>query len=203
MLDKVFDLFTQVSPSIDRNTGGLGLGLTLVKHLTEMHDGSVSAHSDGPGRGSEFTIRLPLMADTQNTPVPEPPASPQVGRHRILIVEDSEDVRELLVECLQSLGHEVFSAADGLQGAARFASVQPEIALVDVGLPGIDGYELARRIRAQPGGDKAHLVALTGYGGQEVKREAENAGFNLHLTKPVDIEGLIGVLAAYELGRKT
>jgi signal transduction histidine kinase len=203
MLDKVFDLFTQVSPSIDRNTGGLGLGLTLVKHLTEMHDGSVSAHSDGPGRGSEFTIRLPLMAHTQNTKVPEPPASTEVGRHRILIVEDSEDVRELLVECLQSLGHEVFSAADGLQGADRFASVQPEIALVDVGLPGIDGYELARRIRAQPGGDKAHLVALTGYGGQEVKREAESAGFNLHLTKPVDIEGLMAVLAAYEEGRKS
>lgn len=125
-------------------------------------------------------------------------SSKQRSQHRVLVVEDSEDVRELLAECVRSLGHEVHVAADGSDGAARFASVQPHIALLDVGLPDIDGFELARRIRAQPGGAAAHLVALTGYGGVEVKREAERAGFNLQLTKPIDIEGLMQLFAAYD-----
>lgn len=141
-------------------------------------------------------IELVAMSASKSDP------EPRTEHHRILIVEDSEDVRELLVECLQSLGHEVFSAADGGGGAERFAAVQPDIALVDVGLPDIDGYELARRIRAQPGGSRAHLVAVTGYGGAEVKREAELAGFDVHLTKPIDIQGLNAVLTAYSAGRR-
>jgi len=144
---------------------------------------------------------IELVAMSASNSDPEPRA-PRTEHHRILIVEDSEDVRELLVECLQSLGHEVFSAADGSGGAERFAAVQPDIALVDVGLPDIDGYELARRIRAQPGGSRAHLVAVTGYGGAEVKREAELAGFDVHLTKPIDIQGLNAVLTAYSAGRR-
>lgn len=120
----------------------------------------------------------------------------------MLVVEDSEDVRELLAECVRSLGHEVHVAADGIEGVACFARVSPDIALLDVGLPGIDGYELARRIRAQPGGAAVHLVALTGYGGAEVKREAERAGFNLQLTKPIDIQGLMGLFASYEGSRR-
>lgn len=117
---------------------------------------------------------------------------------RVLLVEDSEDVRELMAECVRSLGYEVHVAADGIEGESCFASVQPDIALLDVGLPGIDGYELARRIRAQPGGVAAHLVALTGYGGGEVKREAERAGFDLQLTKPIDIQGLMQIFSSYE-----
>jgi CheY-like chemotaxis protein len=147
----------------------------------------------------DVVIELVAMSASHTDPEPRPP---RPERHRILIVEDSEDVRELLVECLQSLGHEVFSAADGAAGAERFAAVLPDIALVDVGLPDIDGYELARRIRAQPGGKRAHLVAVTGYGGQEVKREAELAGFDVHLTKPIDIQGLSAVLGAYSAGRR-
>jgi CheY-like chemotaxis protein len=107
----------------------------------------------------------------------------------------------LLAECVRSLGHEVHVAGDGIEAAACFASVAPDIALLDVGLPGIDGYELARRIRAQPGGTRVHLVALTGYGGPEVKRDAERAGFNLQLTKPIDIQGLTRLFASYEAAR--
>ncbi|HWO11365.1 MAG TPA: ATP-binding protein, partial [Polyangiaceae bacterium] len=212
MLDKVFDLFTQVSPSIDRNTGGLGLGLTLVKHLAEMHGGSVGASSGGAGKGSEFTIRLPLLPhpDPSSRKRSEPAAGSHRGgplqaespAYRVLIVEDSEDVRELLAECLRSIGHEVHMAADGLDGAERFGSVQPDVALLDVGLPGIDGYELARRIRSREGGSAAYLVALTGYGGVDVKREAERAGFNLQLTKPIDMQGLRQLFAAYEARKR-
>jgi signal transduction histidine kinase/ActR/RegA family two-component response regulator/PAS domain-containing protein len=209
MLGKVFDLFTQVSPSIDRGTGGLGLGLTLVKHLAEKHGGSVAARSDGPGHGSEFIIRLPSMTHSKpdssdpssHAPKGKEPSRP--ARYRVLVVEDSEDVRELLAECVRSLGHEVHVAADGIEGATCCASVGPDIALLDVGLPGIDGYELARRIRAQPGGASVHLVALTGYGGAEVKREAERAGFDLQLTKPIDIQGLIRLFASVEAARRT
>lgn len=132
-----------------------------------------------------------------------PDAGPrQPSQRRVLVVEDSEDVRELLAECVRSLGHEVHVAADGIEGVACFASVSPDIALLDVGLPGIDGYELARRIRAQPGGAAVHLVALTGYGGAEVKRDAERAGFNLQLTKPIDIQGLMTLFASYEAARR-
>ena len=133
---------------------------------------------------------------TSSTREPVPSRSP--AGHRILVVEDSEDVRELLAECLQSLGHEVFAAADGLEGVERFSSTHPDIALVDVGLPGIDGYEVARRIRQDADGSRVHLVALTGYGGPDVKLQAERAGFDLQLTKPIDIEGLVRVVASYE-----
>jgi signal transduction histidine kinase len=197
MLDKVFDLFTQVSPSIDRNNGGLGLGLTLVKHLMEMHGGSASADSAGPGRGSEFSIRLPLL-DGPGAPASEPqpaPATPS-RRRRVVVVEDAEDVRELLKECIERLGHEVLVASGGLDGVALIAEARPDIALVDVGLPGIDGYEVARRVRAARSGAAPMLVALTGYGGAEVAKLARDAGFDLHVTKPIEIGRLQSVLEA-------
>lgn len=200
MLDLVFDLFTQVAPSIDRNTGGLGLGLTLVKHLTELHGGSASAQSAGPGQGSEFSIRLPLLAEpaaraNDSHPTPTTAAAPD-QRRRVVVVEDAEDVRELLKECIEQLGHEVLVAQDGLEGAALINTARPGLALVDVGLPGIDGYELARRVRQQPAGRGTILVALTGYGGADVERAAREAGFDLHVTKPIDLERLQRVLAA-------
>jgi signal transduction histidine kinase/ActR/RegA family two-component response regulator len=197
MLDRVFELFTQVSPGIDRRTGGLGLGLTLVKHLVEMHGGSVSAHSAGLGQGSEFAIRLPLW----NEPVAasaaeqEPPKVANADRRRVVLVEDSEDVRELLKECIEQLGHEVFVAQDGALGLDIIARVWPEIALVDVGLPGIDGYEVARRVRSQARGQSVRLIALTGYGGEEVTKAARAAGFDEHITKPIDMNRLRDVLA--------
>jgi len=198
MLSKVFDLFIQVSPSLDRSTGGLGLGLTLCKYLAEMHGGSVAAASEGPGRGSEFCIRLPLTRSEGSAPraAPMPRAAARALRpQRILIVEDSEDARELLRECLQALGHEVAVAQDGMQGFAQLVKWRPGVALIDLGLPGIDGYELARLIRAEPEGQDVFLVALTGYGGSNVKQMADDAGFDLHLTKPVDIGALSDLLA--------
>ena len=195
MLDKVFDLFTQVTPSIDRNAGGLGLGLTLVKHLMEMHGGSASAQSAGPGQGSEFSIRLPLL-DGAARPASEPAPAPITAsrRRRVVVVEDVEDVRELLKECIEQLGHEVLVAPDGLEGAALIGEVRPDVALVDVGLPGIDGYEVARRVRAGRAGSGLVLVALTGYGGAEVVRLALDAGFDLHVTKPIEMGRLRSVL---------
>jgi CheY-like chemotaxis protein len=196
MLLKVFDPFTQVSPSIDRSTGGLGLGLTLVRRLAEMHGGSVEALSEGLGLGSTFIVRLPLIG--------EPPARaeqqakreselPPSSARRILLVDDSEDSREMLRELLETMGHEVFAVEDGLQGVARAEQLHPDIALIDIGLPGIDGYEVARRIRGQDG-RSPFLAALTGYGSPEAKAKATDAGFDLHLTKPVDLKKLLDLV---------
>jgi len=198
MLDKVFDMFVQVAPSIDRTSGGLGIGLTLVKRLVGMHGGTVSAHSAGLGQGSEFVVRLPLAVQVPRAvQAPRPPAvaqASQPSRRRVVVVEDRDDVREMLRELLEELGHEVEEAADGLAGAAKVLEVRPDVALVDVGLPGIDGYELARRVRAAQEGGSLYLVALTGYGGSEVRAKALEAGFDLHLVKPLNVSDLPQVL---------
>ncbi|MBC7545067.1 MAG: response regulator, partial [Candidatus Sericytochromatia bacterium] len=201
MLETVFDLFVQVSPSLDRNTGGLGLGLTLVKRLVDMHGGSVSAHSGGTGRGSEFVVRLPLIEVDQAQAVPvfvvrTPQHADSHSGRRVLIVEDSVDARETLRACLEDFGHDVVAATNGLEGLALLLSLRPDVALVDVGLPGIDGYEVARRVRAAPGGDALYLVALTGYGGMGDKAEAYAAGFDLHITKPIDTAELRRLVSA-------
>ena len=192
MLEQVFDMFVQVSPTIDRGTGGLGLGLTLVRQLTQMHGGTVSAHSDGPGTGSELVVRLPLieMQHAELIGVSAPPPFAVPAKRRILVVEDAADVRDTLRDFLELLGHEVAVAKDGLEGVALILSMRPDVALVDVGLPGIDGYEVARRVRTAAGGDKLFLVALSGYGGPDAKAKAEREGFDLHMTKPVDIDEL-------------
>ncbi|WP_437964150.1 ATP-binding protein [Sorangium sp. So ce260] len=219
MLEKVFDLFTQVDQTIDRSTGGLGLGLTLVRRLVELHGGSVVAASAGPGLGSEFTVRLPLGRGAAPLPAPraEPPAAPlapgdgpppppapraeppevaAAERRRVLVVEDAEDVRRLMRAYIEALGHEVTVAADGLEGVSKLLELRPEVAFVDIGLPGIDGYEVARRARAAPGGEALYLVALSGYGGPEDQAKSRRAGFDLHLTKPVVGATLQEVLAA-------
>jgi signal transduction histidine kinase len=195
MIDRVFDLFTQVSPTIDRRTGGLGLGLTLVKRLVELHGGSVAAASEGPGRGSELTIRLPIEPPRSPAAHPAAPApAPAVHRRRVVVVEDSPDVRELLQDLLAVAGHEVIVASDGIEGVSRVLDAMPDVALIDVGLPYVDGYEVARRIRAAPGGDRVYLVAITGYGGPEVAARATAAGFDLQLTKPVESAVLVAVI---------
>lgn len=198
MLERIFELFTQVSPAIDRSTGGLGLGLTLVKHMVEAHGGSVSARSAGLGQGSEFTIRLPLGNEPTAGPAVDPePAkrAANVERRRVVLVEDSEDVRELMKECIEHLGHEVLVAQDGIEGVDLITGVWPDIALVDVGLPSIDGYEVARRVRQQPRGAGVRLIALTGYGGDDVVKAAQAAGFDDHITKPIEIDRLRELLA--------
>jgi signal transduction histidine kinase/ActR/RegA family two-component response regulator len=197
MLQTIFEPFAQVESSRQRSEGGLGLGLPLVRSLAEMHGGRVEALSDGPGRGSEFVVRLPLLteevqparfrkpAQTQAQAVAAARPEPAAGLH-VLVVEDNEDGRESLRELLEIWGHEVSVAGSGPEGVEMAFSIRPEVALVDIGLPGLDGNEVARRIRSVLGGDEISLIAMTGYGQPEDRRRALQAGFDCYLVKPVD-----------------
>jgi signal transduction histidine kinase/CheY-like chemotaxis protein len=193
MLTRVFDLFMQGETTIDRSEGGMGIGLTLVQKLVELHGGSVRAYSRGRGSGSEFVVRLPRITSDAPVRARKPVDGEATARH-ILVVEDNPDIRDLLRMKLKHLGHRVETADDGMHGLELLLSSKPEIALIDIGLPGLDGYELARRIRAQIGGE-VYLVALTGYGQAEDKQRALEAGFNVHLTKPADLVDLQNVIA--------
>jgi PAS domain S-box-containing protein len=188
LLARVFDLFVQGEQQLDRSRGGLGIGLTLVRRLVQLHGGMVVARSEGEGRGSEFEVRLPLSPEVAApAPVPEPlrgGVKEGLRGRRVLLVEDNEDTRDALKDLLSLWGHEVEVATDGFQGVARFPDVRPEVALVDLGLPGMDGFQVARRIREIEGGQRVFLVALTGYGGVHGQQAVE-AGFDLHLVKPV------------------
>ncbi len=196
MLATVFDLFVQGDRALDRTQGGLGLGLTLVKALVVMHGGTVEAWSDGPGRGTVFTVRLPLVP----VPLGHPNAVPAIGapadsaRCRVLLVEDNADSREMLRMALALAGHEVHEAADGPAGIELATAVAPDVALIDVGLPGMDGYDVARHIRRTERGRTIRLVAVTGYGQVEDQLRAMDAGFDAHLTKPVMPERLLAVV---------
>jgi CheY-like chemotaxis protein len=180
MLEPIFEPFTQSDVSLHRARGGLGLA--VVKGLVEQHGGRVSAHSAGLGWGSEFVVRLPLTAEAPVArPAPAPaPASPR----RVVVVEDHDDARDALQILLTLQGHEVRTASDGLTGVALILEAQPDVALIDVGLPGLDGYEVARRVR-QAVKNSVRLVAVTGYGQPYDRTRAREAGFDLHLTKPV------------------
>jgi two-component system, sensor histidine kinase len=192
MQGRIFELFTQGDVPIARSLGGLGLGLTLVRSLTELHGGTVEVKSEGPGRGSEFIVRLPVgsahAADA--TEDATPPA-----RRRVLVIEDNADAREMLRMALQLEGHQVETAADGVSGVESALRTPPDLVLVDIGLPGLDGYAVARRLRAALG-DRVTLVALTGYGQSEDRRRTTEAGFDAHLVKPVDPDVLTRALAA-------
>ena len=195
LIGRVFDLFVQGERTIDRAQGGLGIGLTLVKALVEMHGGTVEATSGGQDRGSTFRIRLPRVAAR---PRPEPllsPSAPERPRCRILVIEDNADARDMLRSQLELEGHDVHEASDGSSGVAAVPVVAPDIALIDLGLPTIDGYEVARRIRATAVGRSMVLIALTGYGQAEDRRRALEAGFDAHLTKPVLPQRLAEVIA--------
>lgn len=196
ILPHVFDLFTQSSRAIDRAQGGLGIGLTLVRTIVEMHGGKVAARSAGPGQGAEFTVRLPLWrvapAEELHAPTSEERGLMCRGEHRrILVVDDNVDAAESLALMLGYLGHETRVAHDGPSTLQIAAAFQPELVLLDIGLPGLDGYEVARRLRAQRETRAAVLVAITGYGQEEDRRRARKAGFDHHLTKPVDHDRLI------------
>jgi CheY-like chemotaxis protein/anti-sigma regulatory factor (Ser/Thr protein kinase) len=194
MLTRIFELFMQGDVTIDRSEGGMGIGLTLVKRLTEMHGGQVSAYSEGRGSGSEFVVRLPQV-DTKPAakPIPERVSTAPHKPHHIVIIEDNADIRDLLRVKLKNLGHDVDAAEDGLRGLEKILEAKPDIALVDIGLPGIDGYEVARRTR-EALGPHVYLIALTGYGQNEDKKRALEAGFDVHLTKPADFVDLQNVL---------
>jgi PAS domain S-box-containing protein len=195
VLARVFELFVQEPQTLDRSRGGLGLGLALVKRLVELHGGSVAAASAGPGQGSEFVVRLPALAttDDERRPAAVALAGAPSGR-RVLVVEDSADARESLRMLLELAGHVVETSEDGPGGLSKLSAFQPDVALIDLGLPGIDGYTLARLARSSPETRRIRLVALTGYGQTDDRRRALAAGFDLHLTKPVDVVTLQSAL---------
>ena len=185
----VFDMFVQADTSLERASGGLGIGLTLVKNLVELHNGTIEVHSEGVGTGSEFIVRLPILdepyaAKTNFEPVPEGAAASL--KRRILVVDDNVDSAESLAMLMKIAGHEVEMAHDGLEALEVAEAFQPEVILLDIGLPKMNGYEVARRIREKPYGIDMVLIALTGWGQEEDKRRSKESGFNTHIVKPVD-----------------
>ena len=200
-LPRLFEMFMQVDTSQERSREGLGIGLTLVKTLVEMQDGTVEAHSEGPGRGSEFVIRLPTVAEMPRPLPRETAAEPLPAvRRRILVVDDNEDAAEWLATVLRLHGHETHVAYDGLEAVTTAERIRPDAVLLDIGLPRLDGYEACRRIRAQSWGRDLLLVALTGWGQDEDRQESRDAGFDAHLVKPVDDEVLLKLLASLPSG---
>jgi CheY-like chemotaxis protein/two-component sensor histidine kinase len=199
LLPHIFELFIQGERGLDRAQGGLGIGLTLVQRLVDLHEGAIEASSAGPGRGSRFTVRLPAIPRPAVQPAPSRAGAPSAPR-RVLVIEDNDDSRDMLRQVLEHAGHEVHDAGDGPQGVDAALRLEPDVALIDVGLPELDGYEVARRIRAQARQDML-LVALTGYGLAEDRERALAAGFDLHLVKPIDFDRLFDVLAAAPAGR--
>jgi signal transduction histidine kinase len=195
LLPHVFDVFVQGSITIDRSQGGLGIGLALVRRLVELHGGSVSAHSDGTGHGSTFIIRLPRAAPVLAI-APQATTGIDSGKPTVLLIEDNEDGREMMATMLGAFGYSVRQAADGLQGVQMAHAATPDVALVDIGLPGIDGYEVARRLRQEAATRSIKLIALTGYGLAEDQRRVLEAGFDMHLVKPVDINNLLEALGS-------
>lgn len=194
MLGRIFEPFVQTEQPLARTQGGLGVGLTLVRSLVRMHGGDVTVASGGPGRGSEFTVRLPLASGVK-VAVPEAREATNGPPRHVLLVEDSPDVRRGMERLLKMWGHRVVVAPDGVRAVERAVADRPDVALVDVGLPDIDGYEVARRVRAATGGGDIYLIALTGYGQPEDRRLAEEAGFDRHLVKPVPPKELRLILA--------
>jgi CheY-like chemotaxis protein len=195
MLGRVFDLFVQADRASDRAQGGLGIGLTLVDRLVKLHGGRIEACSEGPGHGSEFVVRLPLCPALEDHPAA---ASAAANDHphalKIVVIEDNADIRETLREVLEMCGHTVQVAEDGDRGIEVTWAAQPDVALIDIGLPGMDGYGVAQRLRALEWTERPRLIAMTGYGQAEDRRRAFEAGFDAHVVKPVDPETLTQLL---------
>jgi signal transduction histidine kinase/ActR/RegA family two-component response regulator len=191
-LTRIFEMFSQAEPALARSQGGLGIGLSLVKQLVELHGGSIVAQSDGPGRGSEFRVRLPVLDVATQPPPAEPGTSkPTRGpKRRLLVVDDNVDAATSLAILLGRMGHDVSTAYDGLEAVQAAAAYRSDVVLLDIGLPKMNGYDAAREIRRQPGGNNVTLIALTGWGQEEDKRRAAEAGFDHHITKPIDVRAL-------------
>jgi CheY-like chemotaxis protein/two-component sensor histidine kinase len=190
----VFDMFRQVDRSLERSQGGLGIGLTLVRRLVQLHGGSVTAHSEGTGKGCEFVVRLPRCESKSNAE--EAPTTVQESRkNRILVVDDNADSSSTLSRLLQIKVHDVRTPQDGIAAVAAASEFQPQVILMDVGMPRMNGYEATRRIREMPGGQEIVIVALTGWGQADDLRKATDAGCTAHLVKPVDLATLERLLA--------
>jgi len=204
-LGAIFDIFVQVDVSLDRSRGGLGIGLSLVRTLVELHGGRVRAHSEGIGHGSSFVIELPLLPVSESAPASQAQATgqptevlplPAGSVRRILIVEDNADFRQTLRELLAALGYSVATAATGDEGLELIIDTKPDVAIVDIGLPGLDGFEVARRTKGALGRHGIKLVAMTGYSSLAVRNAALEAGFDLHVTKPCTPGELAEILAS-------
>jgi CheY-like chemotaxis protein len=193
MLTGIFELFTQVGTT-GTSAGGLGLGLALVQRLVDLHGGAVTAHSEGPGTGSEFVVRLPArkLAGGEARTLPQP--EPSGGGRRVLVVDDNTDAAAGVALLLERLGYRVTTAPDGASALEAARDFEPEIVLLDIGMPGMNGYETARRLREQPGGDGRRVVAITGWSHDQARHGAAAAGFDQFLTKPVDVRTLSMVL---------
>ena len=199
VLPKVFDLFTQVDRRLDRPSGGLGIGLALVRRLVDMHGGTVSAHSGGPGQGTEIVVRLPIGVEKRRLPLQPPDAREQVTPTtrpcRILVVDDNKDAADSMGLALELAGHDVRTAYDGHEALELAPAFAPEVLLLDLGMPGLNGFEISRHIRQQPWGTSLALIAVTGWGQEQDRRRTAEAGFDAHLTKPVGTADLLTALA--------
>lgn len=193
MLQQVFEPFVQGERTLDRSEGGLGIGLTLVRRIAELHGGAVWAESPGLGHGATFTVTLPLAAWE---PVAEPvgPAGEAAAPKSVMVVDDNADASESLAMLLRMSGHEVEVAANGESALALAGTFRPQVVLLDLGLPGMDGFEVARRLRARPELAATRLIAITGYGQARDRQATAAAGFERHLTKPVDVDSLLALL---------
>ena len=203
LLPRIFDLFVQGEHALARSQGGLGIGLTLVKRLVEMHDGAVSALSEGEGRGSEFRIRLPALpesADDADAAARGAPGVPGAPKRRILVVDDNVDAAESIAKILKLFGHDARCEYDGRAALAAVRDYGPDVIVLDVGLPGMDGYEVARRLRAMHGSNGPRIIAVTGYGQEEDRLRSRESGFDQHLTKPVDPEALQALVSGSSSG---
>jgi CheY-like chemotaxis protein len=204
VLPRIFDLFAQAERTLDRAEGGLGIGLTLVKRIVELHGGTVEAASEGPGRGSIFTVRLPVCSaqavrPTHDRVVADGPARPSVLRshtraQRVLIVDDNRDAAATLARLLRLMGHQVETAHHGHLALEVATRVGPDVILLDIGLPGLDGFSVCRRLRQHAMTAGARIIAVTGYTQEEDRRRSREAGFDAHLVKPVDLEALEDLL---------
>jgi signal transduction histidine kinase/CheY-like chemotaxis protein len=195
-MPRIFEMFSQVRSAMARSVGGLGIGLALSRGLVELHGGSIAVHSDGPGRGSQFTIRLPTgaAASQADAASSRPAQRPLVPRCRVLVADDNRDAADSLAMLIELHGCDLRTAFDGEQALATAASFRPQLALLDIGMPKLNGYEVAARLREQPWGGSMTLIAVTGWGQEEDKRRSAAAGFDHHLTKPIDPAALGSLL---------
>jgi PAS domain S-box-containing protein len=197
LLPAIFEMFTQVDRSLERSQGGLGIGLSLAKRLVHLHGGSIEARSEGPGRGSEFVVRLPVRLAGAGTGGPEERPAVRVAARRVLIVDDNQDAATSLARVLELAGHQTRIAFDGFQGLEAAEAFLPDVVILDIGLPRLNGYETCRRMKARPWGSGAVFIALTGWGQDEDKRKSTEAGFGFHLVKPVEpveLDNLLGAM---------
>jgi CheY-like chemotaxis protein len=191
--DKLFDLFYQVERDLDRSEGGLGIGLALVRSLVHLHDGTVEAHSDGTGQGSEFTVRIPCELTVQPAPLTPNRMTETSARRKVLVVDDNHDSASTMGALLKLLGHEIVLAFDGHSALESAVREKPDVILMDIGLPGMSGYEVCRELRASEHSFES-IIAMTGYGRDEDRRQSREAGFDKHLVKPVSLNDIQGVM---------